>query len=685
MISAYRSPSSRFGRALDLIERSGVAEEIEKRAQSRRGSGGRPETGISYSLKAVLVALVLLVDSQTTPGPRAALDRILFEFDDDQLRAVGMEVTDEDRSALSDRTSLDLEYRRYMIWLQRLLVHVDPTFYLPARRSTAKEDARRRAALTEAEIVASLEAEDFLRGLCNRLVAASVLDPTPDGYEGDIGVDEVIIDVAKPSEDVGYRAGMKRAAVPCAGFYYRAKGAVQDLDMGRQAARIEKMAFGVGVTAVIRMGAPGSLRNVVPVITAIDVHRPTSASVAGVRNALAAHTENGFDPRTKYANRGRNSRWPYLTVDMGYNALDGFAELLFDSRYSMLATYPKHWNLVSSFEDPAPGFKAQEPGPILGYGDVYCPAAAHLLKQGRPHLRSRSLGNDARAHDDRLRMTLPLLIGVNSRLKRGAPARGRPKRGQEPPFVHKLDVVCPAVQQRVRCHLKPDSLHLPADKALTIEPTWSGRDYRCCEKSHTTITFTPKQFKQYQGSLPPGSWTHMHLSEAYRSMTERQFAILKVEAHHWYRQAEFRAAARADAPVAHRDHGRRFESADPGRSNLERGGLGRRPTRCVGTSPGTPAHQSTAENLEDGEDPAVRIRTAGSLRLRQVTNGREIQGPVLVACPPGCAGCFERRGRRRAHEAESGQDGHVEAHQVLDHVEDKNLGSFGAKARNDLS
>src|SRR5699024_6822392 len=84
--------------------------------------------------------------------------------------------------------------------------------------------------------------------------------------------------------------------------------------------RIRKSGFGIGVTAVTRVGPPGVVEAVAPVITGIAIHTPTSGSVEGLCAALDAHVEGGFGGR-----RGPRARWPYLVVDMGYNAKTSFA------------------------------------------------------------------------------------------------------------------------------------------------------------------------------------------------------------------------------------------------------------------------------------------------------------------------------------------------------------------------
>ena len=525
MIAAHRTQHERFERALDLIDRSGVVGELEALNAARRGVGGRPAHGIAYTIKSILVVLALLIDRCTTPSMKRVLEEIVFRLDDDQLEQLGISIAAQQRAAVKEREAWGREYRRFMAWLARQLAVIDSQFDQPARRITNDETARIQASRTPEDQEASREAVRQSRRLCNLLVSTSVREKHPDGYVGDIVVDETTYKVCKTSENVGARPTAKRSAAYAAGFYRRSAGVLQEPGTGTFS-RLDDMGFGIGLTAITRVGKPTALRRVVPVITAIDIHGPTSGSLEGLSRALDQHTENGFDPRTCQDHPPRNSRWPYLTVDKGYNKLDGFAELLIDRRYSMIAGYPANWHLVSQTEDPEPR-KSQEPGPILGHGDIYCPEAAPLLRAGPLVTRVRDMKEGGvAAHDATLRKLLPRLMGTNSRIKVAAARPGRPRKDEPKQKKFKIDVVCPAIQRRVQCPLKPESLH--GDPSVPpIYPTWEASEFRCCEKSHTTITLTEKQVKQYQGSFVPGSWEHLFHLEAYRAMTERQFQLVK--------------------------------------------------------------------------------------------------------------------------------------------------------------
>lgn len=525
MISPYRSPEMVFNDVASQWERSSAAEILEAAYQATVKGQGRPEEGIHYTLKAVLVAHQILLEHQTTPTQRAAVVLILFGFTTEQLNRLGMSIDPAERERLQDPQALDAEYRRHKAWLTRRLAPMDTNADMPAIRMTNAEYADRLKARTAADIEAAERAAAFGRDVCNAIVAASIQHPCPDGYEGDVVIDETIFDVAKPREGMGFRPDKKRAAVTIAGYYVREHGVVADGQT--RSGKVDKKAYGVGVTTVIRAGAPGKIRRVTPLITAIDIHPPTSASVVGVRNALEQHRRNGFDPRPADGSRASNARAPYVAVDMGYVGKNGFAQTLIEHGYTMLTNYPRNWHLVSQTEDPPRMRGREEPGPIVAHGDIYCPASRPLLA-GRMPGRTRDMDSAAiKAHDRRLRQLHPYRMGTNSRLKACTATPGRPRKDEERQLAYKVEVVCPAAQGRLRCPLKPASELLPTSEVPTAVPDWDV-DYRCCTRAQTTITLTERQIKQYQGGkYPPGSWEHMHLLEAYRSLNERQFAFLK--------------------------------------------------------------------------------------------------------------------------------------------------------------
>lgn len=507
-----------FSEALATIDRGGADHLIEQYWKDSRGVGGRPPSGLRYTIRAVLVAAMTLL----MLGRTASIKRILgaiANFTESQLAAVGM--AGADLSVVL--VCWDREYRVFERWLSARLKPLDSGPDLPAKRITnAAHQAQLRDRTAEQRAASAIGLERA-RIVINRIVAGSIIDPRPEGCVGDVVADETIIRLANPSAGLGSRPSKNRGAAYLGSYHVQSRKKVDST--GATIIETHKAGFSVGVTALTRIGPRHALHSVTPVITAIDIHHPNAADVAGLAHALEHHSRNGFDCR-----RGGRHAWPLLTTDMGYISVDGFARLMLDRQYAHVSRYPQHWTkiLPSSIPPGAPSGQ-QVPGPVQGHGDFYCPAATPKLKAALVH-RTRDLleVGGFLAHDRRLANLLPLLMGTNSRPKLARPTRGRPRLGDpEPDQVVKIDLVCPAVQGRCRCPLKPASLDAAPVDAPLVEPTWPATQYSCCEKSSTTVTLTDEQFKRAQFGLVPGSWEHATYYEAARALTEQRFSILK--------------------------------------------------------------------------------------------------------------------------------------------------------------
>lgn len=516
MISKIRSRHDRFTDALAVIDRSGVAEMIESFYDEDRPPGGRPPGRIVYTVRAVLVACLLRI-IECTPPSYAGILATLAEFDAGQLAAVGM--AGQDMTPV--REDGDSEYKKLHGWFDRRLEPLDPGVDLPARRVTNelhKAMIARRTA--EAQQRAAL-AEQRIDALLNSIVAASVEEATPSAYCGDLVADESIFDLAGPSAGLGSRPDKRRAAAYC-GKYYRRDKQTGEVRTVRMPIESSKTGFGVGVTAISRVGPPQAVHAVAPVIVGIAVREPTSANVEAVRVAMEGTHANGLAARGS----GR-ARWPHFVVDMGYNPKRGFADVLLDHQYSPVARYPKGWNLQFAASHPFPS-DDPEPGPIQIAGAFYCPAVVEYTKaHGVPETRRLLENKDFRLHDDRLRRLYPFLMGTNSRPKRRRVTRGRPGLGQEQQTAVTQELVCPAAAGRLRCPLKPASMTEIPQGVQQALPTWSAGRYRCCAKSTVTVAYTEKQLRMAQWNLVPGSWEHALYFEAARALTEQRFSLLK--------------------------------------------------------------------------------------------------------------------------------------------------------------
>lgn len=408
------------------------------------------------------------------------------------------------------------------MWLTRRLEPLDSLPDAPARRVKNRDHRRMLAARSIEQEQASEVASERLHQVVNALVAGSIHEQAPKGYRGDIVADETIIDLAGQSTGLGSRDTKRRGAAYSGGYYIRDR---EDHSLHSELGnrRSTKGGVAVGITAVCRVGPPRAVYSVAPVITGISIDKPSSGSVQGLARAIRFHQENGFDQRVQ---RGR---LPLLTVDMGYNAKRFFNDELLATGYAPVVRYPKNWRTIFA-SDTAAGDEPAS-GPLQIAGEFYCPAARDIAGNGKIVRRTMELLDEDdgfERQDARLEALFPLIMGTNSRPYRARQGRGRPRKDEadtERPV--KIDLVCPAVQGRVRCPLKPASMTLASEDAPEISPSWSADHYKCCARSSITHTFTPEQWKRAQWGLVPGSWEHATYYEAARAITEQRFSIMK--------------------------------------------------------------------------------------------------------------------------------------------------------------
>lgn len=214
---------------------------------------------------------------------------------------------------------------------------------------------------------------------------------------------------------------------------------------------------------------------------------------------------------------------------MGYNNKQHFNDELLAAGYAPVVRYPQNWRTIFA-SDSASGDEPAS-GPLQIAGEFYCPAAREIAGSGKIVRRTMELlaeDDGFERHDARLEALFPLIMGTNSRPYRARQGRGRPRKDEhEAERPVKIDLVCPAVQGRVRCPLKPASMTRASEDAPEISPSWTADHYKCCAKSSITHTFTPDQWKRAQWGLVPGSWEHATYYEAARAITEQRFSIMK--------------------------------------------------------------------------------------------------------------------------------------------------------------
>lgn len=515
--SRYELSDNVFDRSKTIIDRSGVPATIEDYYGSTKGVGGQSSAGIDYTIHAVLVCALTLIMLNRTPSLKAILNTI-GDLNPAQLAQVGMSTQDVTR-IFGTPPEQKQEFGRFTAWLHRRLRPLDSHPDQPAKRITNAEHQRIIAARTPAQRADCLEATRRLRLVVNDIIKGSIVDPQPLGAAGDLVVDESIFDLAGPSAGLGSRPDKNRGAASCARYYSRDHntGAVS----GDKDQRRGKQAFGLGVTTLIRIGAGNHLHSVSPVIVAADIHHPTSGSVDAVRICIEQMRRNGLDTRPQ-----DTTTWPRFTVDMGYSTKRDFPRLMFDQKYTGIFRYP----ITTTLSEPSgntQGPNSRPFGPIQYAGAFYCPAAERLLRGHRvPKTRDLLAAAAWHSHDDKLRAVLPFLMGTNSRPFL-ASTRGRPRIGALPAENIKMELVCPAVQGRVQCPLKPASMRRGPFGTPMAEPDWPAEERQCCAHSTVTVTLTGPQLQKAQWGPPAGSWEHTLYLEAARSLTERSFSVLK--------------------------------------------------------------------------------------------------------------------------------------------------------------
>ena len=80
---------------------------------------------------------------------------------------------------------------------------LDPFFDVPARRITNAEFAQLLASRTQETLLRAEIADQRLTDLINDLLLGSIDDPAPPDCEGDVVVDETIINTASPDRMIG--------------------------------------------------------------------------------------------------------------------------------------------------------------------------------------------------------------------------------------------------------------------------------------------------------------------------------------------------------------------------------------------------------------------------------------------------------------------------------------------------
>lgn len=505
-----------FTTAYDVIVKSAAAQTIEHYHRESVHGGGRAPSGIAYTSTAILVALLVRFLAGQPYSLRGVMDTIA-EFRPEHLAAVGMEGQD----CRAIHGNAEAEYKRlHRFWATRL-VALDPDFDLPAQRTTNAEHTARLQARSDEDRTRSEIANQRLTTVINDLLYGSIYIQAPADCEGDVVVDETIINTAGPDGMLGSRSDRYRGASSASGYWARDKRNQVNKPGGGDK---KSSGFGIGATFVSRIARRDALHAEPALFIGMDVHTPTSGSVEGLATALAHARRTGVDCRRT----GGRTRRPLLTADMGYNSKRGFAELMLDTGYSPVVRYPKHWQVKHPSALPPGAPDGPPPGPVQHAGAFYCPAVNKRIEDHRTPSTTEMLSRDGfGAHDRSLQAIYPFLMGLHSRPTMAECRFGRPRLNHTPAKRVKIRQVCPAALGTVMCPLRPESLHTKVLGLPMAEPDWSAEDMACCSNSSSTVYLTPDQLRMAQWDLIPGSWEHTLYFEAARALTEQRFSQLK--------------------------------------------------------------------------------------------------------------------------------------------------------------
>lgn len=498
-------------RSYTVVDRSGAADLIDQLADQHRGVGGRPPGGVVPGVKTFLSVALATMMVPATPTVKR-VHRSIDEMSPAQRALVGLE-----------HEGPIATYSSYHAWLTRQLRPLDSGLDLPARRVTNAQHRATLAARTPEQQDAADHARYLLHIMVNLLVAGSIDEKNPAGGVGDVVADETIINLAGAAEGLGSRDDKFRGASYIGSYYVRERDS-GSIVLGLKGHDISKRGYGIGITALSRVGSKEHLYSIAPVITAISIAKPSAGSIEALAEALHHHRDNGLDQRRSTK---PNATMPYMCLDMGYSVRKGFSSMALREGYSPVVRFPKNRQTIWASSDNGDG---QDAGPVQIAGTFYCPAALPIAKGRRLVGRLKELLDEPdgfEAHDQALQKLFPLMMGTNSRPRAARRKAGNPRVTKtEEGEVYKIDLVCPAVQGRVKCRLKPDSLLASFDKP-EVHPTWEADRYRCCSRSTITHVYSEEQWKLAQWGMVPGSWEHAIYYEAARSLTEQRFATMK--------------------------------------------------------------------------------------------------------------------------------------------------------------
>jgi hypothetical protein len=435
--------------AVDLIERSGVADWLEAELHARRRRPGRPR---GISVMALMCAMLLLATDDRPLHLSAATDVLFCRLGAGAKASLGID------GHASDRRSFLARYRQVRYLFSAISSVLDPSGLIKNRRLDNDEFARRCTTLSEEQAnLARGRLESFMGALltssigeCNadlaRCALAYGLDATP---------------IPLFSRGPSVRAGLC-ASDPDGGWYVRDGDHREREDhKGRPRSRVAwALEATVATTASPEPGTLGSFPNLV---VGLALGRPGTDPGGTAVRVLSGVLRRGFAPGP-------------LGVDRAYSTA-------LSTRFH-LPVRAMGFDLVVDYRIDQLGRQANSHGAVMVEGTWYCPSMPEVLVNATIDLRAGRI--DASTYEARIAARADFAL----RRKSGPDADGYER------------FMCPARGDRpkVRCELRRTSLVKLGQRTVAAPPL---EPPALCRQS--AITIAPDVGARHAQSLAFGS------------------------------------------------------------------------------------------------------------------------------------------------------------------------------------
>lgn len=501
-------------RALALIDAAAVVPLMETWISEASAISAKPfpPRAVSYSPRAVLAGILVLITTCQPISWAALLQLFWCQLSRDSLVALGLDETvgvarqvrfialaaqDSPAWPKDARRQLNSEYQRL---IRSIDVIFDPLRWSPHSRRKKQTNQQ----LLHTVLGLGLEQKRTLQQcrerhdlVVNKIVAASVEKELLQDYLGDIMFDEVVIQVAKANGSTGTRPRKKHTGNPDAGWFRKG-----ERDHPRWA---------VGATFI--MSAHRKHEKRIPIVVlGMSLSKPTGGSVAEVQNALRFIQEEGLLPV-----RHGKARSRFVMADRGFTNKNDLNEYLIDNDYYLLQDFQSNVNIRRPLAE----------GAVLFNGILICPGFAPLTD--RPLLPpARDAGENAlKEHQQRTDHLLAGRMHPNGRPRKATRSgRGRPRKDEIPSADHRLEVVCPAAAGQCKCPAVPSTMELSPTLPTVLVPPNVLNPPKVCTSTNSTVLLGPAELKQYGVTLF-GSVRHTELYGHARSLNEQWHSQLR--------------------------------------------------------------------------------------------------------------------------------------------------------------